>query len=127
MAAAIEIIEQINALKRDGEKPANHTKNIRAEILIANITFRRFNLLPIKTAIAENIERCIPESARMCERPAVLKLSERLASVNSFDPDKSAVRSPPALPQVYISRLNFNLETARKNAAFPDIFVLFQL
>ena len=70
IAAIIVSIVQINALKSDGEKPANHTKPIKAIMRSINVSFLMPALFPKNNAIAENIERCIPERARICERPA---------------------------------------------------------
>ena len=72
-AANKSSILQIKALKSDGENPANHTNKISAIMRMMNVSFLRPKRLPKKSAMELNIERCIPESAIMCERPAVLK------------------------------------------------------
>ena len=56
---------QIKALKSEGEKPANQTKTTTATVRIINESLFLFIFLPMNIAIPENIERCIPESARI--------------------------------------------------------------
>ena len=65
MFATIISIAQIKALVRDGEKPANQTKAIRVIIRRIKVSFLMPARFPKNKAIAENMERCIPESARM--------------------------------------------------------------
>ena len=96
----------MNALKSDGEKPANQTNKITATVLIINDNFFLLIFLPINIAIPENIERCIPERARICDNPDFLKASVTVGSVYSFDPESNASKSPPPFPQEYISLLN---------------------
>ena len=64
---------QIKALRRDGEKPANQTKIIRAVRRIIKAIFLLPSLIPKKSAIEENMDRCIPESAITWDKPAFLK------------------------------------------------------
>ena len=56
---------QIKARVRDGEKPANHTNATKVIMRRTNVSFFTPARLPKNTAIAENIERCMPESAKM--------------------------------------------------------------
>ena len=55
----------INARSSDGEKPANQTKRMSTRIRIKYVSFFLPSLSPQKTAIAENIDRCIPDKARI--------------------------------------------------------------
>lgn len=113
---------QIKALKRDGEKPANHTKRIKVIILIKQVIFFLPIMFPRKIEIAENIERCIPDKARMWDKPAFLNARLVLSSVYSFAPDSKANKSPPPLPQAYISLLKCNLHKALKKSSLPVKF-----
>ena len=63
--AAIISMAQIKALVSDGEKPANQTKAIKVIMRSTKVSFLIPALLPKNIAIAENMERCIPESARI--------------------------------------------------------------
>ena len=117
--AAIVSRAQIKARTRDGENPANHTKPTRAEIRRKKVSLRTPVRLPKKSAMAENMERCIPERAKMWERPARRKASEVAASVYSRAPHKSARRRPPPLPQAYIRRLKCRRQRARKRRRRP--------
>ena len=73
--AAIISMAQIKARVKDGEKPANQTKAISVTIRKIKVSFLIPVRFPKKSAIAENMERCIPESAKMWERPARRKAS----------------------------------------------------
>ena len=105
MVAARVNKAQIKALVSDGEKPANHTNATNAIMRSRNVSFLIPARFPKKIAIAENMERCMPESARMWERPARRKASWVDGSVYSRDPHKRAKSKPPPLPQLYISLL----------------------
>ena len=104
--AIIMSILQINALNKDGDNPANHTKIISAVILIINESFFLPIRFPKNIAIPENIDKCIPESARMCDKPAFLKLPAISEEVYSFAPHNKASKSPPAAPHENINLLN---------------------
>ena len=65
MVAASVRRAQIKARVSDGEKPANHTNATSAIMRNTNVSFFTPARLPKKTAIAENIERCMPESAKI--------------------------------------------------------------
>ena len=80
-------------------------------------------LSPQKIAIEENIERCIPESARICERPESRKAFVNFDSVYSLAPLSRASRRPPASFQQYINLLNCNLHNALNLQTLP--FLLF--
>ena len=75
MLATIISMAQIKALINEGEKPANHTKAIKVTMRSTKVSFLIPALLPKNIAIAENMERCIPERASICERPARRKES----------------------------------------------------
>ena len=87
------------ALSKDGDKPANHTNITRVIILIIKESFRRPMRLPKNKAIPENIDRCIPERARIWDRPAFLKLKESSEDVYSFAAQSKAKRRPPPCPR----------------------------
>ena len=89
-------------------------KKIKAIILIINESLFLPIFFPTNNAIPENIERCIPESARIWERPAFLKLKETSEDVYSFAPQSNASNKPPPAPQENISLLNWSLHKARK-------------
>ena len=117
--AIIISMAQIKALVRDGEKPANQTKAIRVLMRRMKVNFLIPARFPKNKAIAENIERCIPLRAKMCERPARRKASWVAVSVYSRAPQRSARRRPPPLPQLYINLLKCNLHKARRCARRP--------
>lgn len=100
------ITADINARIRDGPAPANHTKKTIAASSKKSAIFLLAILLDIKKASPPNKLKCIPERARMCERPAFRKASDRTGSVYSLDAVKSVSRRPPASPHPYISLLN---------------------
>ena len=111
-AKSISILH-IKALNKEGEKPANQTKIISAIILIIKVSFFLPIFFPANMAIPENIDKCIPDKARICDKPAFLKASARLFSVYSFAPERRAKSKPPALPQAYINLLNCKRARAR--------------
>ena len=115
--------EQMKALIKDGEKPANQTKRMSTMILMIYVSRFLPILSPQKTAIDENIERCIPESARMCESPESLNAFDIFGSVYSLAPLNKASSRPPASFQQYINLLNCNLHNALNLHIFP--FLLF--
>ena len=119
MLAAIISMAQIKALVSDGEKPANQTKAIRVIMRSTKVSFLIPALLPKNIAIAENMERCMPERARMWERPARRKESWVAVSVYSRAPQRSARSKPPPPPQLYISLLNCKRHKARRCARRP--------
>lgn len=119
IAAAIISMAQIKARVNDGEKPANHTKASSVTMRRIKVSFLIPALFPKNIAIAENMERCMPESAKMCERPARRKESWVAASVYSRAPQRSARRRPPPLPQLYISLLKCKRHRARRCARRP--------
>ena len=47
----------------------------------------------------------MPESARICDKPAFLKASDVVDSVYSLEPDNKASSRPPPWPHLYISLL----------------------
>ena len=115
--------EQIKARINEGEKPANQTKRMRTMILIRYVSRFLPILSPQKTAIEENIERCIPESASMCESPESRKAFDIFDSVYSLAPLNKASSRPPASFQQYINLLNCNLHNALNLQILP--FLLF--
>ncbi len=98
--------EHINALSNEGDNPANHTNIIKEIIRIINESLFRPILFPMNMAIEENMERCIPDNARICERPEFLKFSDIFDDVYSFAPHSNVRSKPPASPHAYISLLN---------------------
>ena len=120
IAATNISIAQIKARVSDGEKPANHTKAISVIMRRTKVSFFIPARLPKNIAIAENMERCMPESARMWERPARRKFSWVDGSVYSRAPHSNAKSSPPPLPQLYISLLKWSRHKARNFASLPE-------
>ena len=59
------IKEQSNALSKDGESPANHTKNITPRNLKIKLNFFPKSFLPEPDAMAAKKERCMPLKARI--------------------------------------------------------------
>jgi ssDNA-binding Zn-finger/Zn-ribbon topoisomerase 1 len=62
---AIKSMAEIKALVSEGEKPANHTKAMSVIMRRKKVSFFIPALFPKKRAIEENIERCMPDKARI--------------------------------------------------------------
>ena len=101
----IKILLQIKARNNDGEKPANQTNRKIEKGFAKKTKLYFFIFFPIMTAIPENKDKCIPDNAKMWESPAFLNASVVTFEVYSFAPDKSASKSPPASPHLYINLL----------------------
>ena len=56
---------QIKARNKEGETPANQTNNINVKNLIVKFNFFLLDFFPINIAIPENIDKCIPDNARI--------------------------------------------------------------
>ena len=101
------------ALNSEGVNPANQTNpaiNIKRS---KKAIFRLFNFFPIKNAMAENNDKCIPESATIWESPASLNASVRFWFVYSLAPVRSASKRAPPSPHPYKSLLKYSLPLAR--------------
>lgn len=93
--------------------PANHVNAQTAKSCKKIAKRLPKNFFPANSAIPEKSERCIPESARICESPAFLNPVHNSESAYSFMPEINAKSSPPASPHVYSIRRNCILHEAR--------------
>lgn len=110
----IESEEQRRALQSDGESPAKKTKIETAKNSKKSAIFRfPNNFLVKKLLMLPKSDKCIPESAKMWERPEFLNAVVIFTSVYSRIPVIKASKSAPEAPQAYNNLLNWRRKRLR--------------